>query len=312
MKFSAAAISIFAATAAMALPMAHEHNLHKRDVVTEVVHKTLVYYQKQVVYVDQNGNPFSTGVQVVSTSVGNIQPEATSVDGSSAQPTSSAEDVIQNVATSDTYVAPSRTVVPDFVSSDVPTQQPESTSEPVTTSDPAPTSTYEPAPTTSSEPAPTISSEAAPTTSSEVAPVSTTLAVQSSSAPASTPVTSSQNAAPSSSSSSGSSSGGSGSNAGDGTYYDTGLGACGITSTDSDFIVAISHARFDAVNPGNPNNNPLCGKKITAYRGGKSVQVTVVDRCPGCDTNSLDFSPAAFQALGSFDEGRIPITWDFN
>lgn len=289
MKFSAAAISIFAATAAMAVPLGHEHNIHKRDVVTEVVHQTLVYYQKQVVYVDQNGSPYSTGVQVVSTAVSEAQPEPTS----EAAAVSTSVDVAQDVVTSETYVAPSRTSVPESS---------------------APTSTQQPEPTTSS-------SEAAPTTSSE-AP-STTLAVETSSsassiedtiaAVTSSEAASSTSAAPSASSSSASSSGGSGSgsNSGDGTYYDTGLGACGITSTDSDFIVAISHERFDAVNTGNPNNNPLCGKKITAYRGDKSVEVTVVDRCPGCDKNSLDFSPAAYDVLGTEAEGRIPITWDF-
>lgn len=297
MKFSAAAISIFAATAAMAVPLGHEHNIHKRDVVTEVVHQTLVYYQKQVVYVDQNGSPYSTGVQVVSTAVSEAQPEPTS----EAAAVSTSVDVAQDVVTSETYVAPSRTSVPESS---------------------APTSTQQPEPTTSSsEAAPTTSSEAAPTTSSETP--STTLAVETSSsaspiedtiaAVTSSEAASSTSAAPSASSSSASSSGGSGSgsNSGDGTYYDTGLGACGITSTDSDFIVAISHERFDAVNTGNPNNNPLCGKKITAYRGDKSVEVTVVDRCPGCDKNSLDFSPAAYDVLGTEAEGRIPITWDF-
>lgn len=297
MKFSAAAISIFAATAAMAVPLGHEHNIHKRDVVTEVVHQTLVYYQKQVVYVDQNGSPYSTGVQVVSTAVSEAQPEPTS----EAAAVSTSVDVAQDVVTSETYVAPSRTSVPESS---------------------APTSTQQPEPTTtSSEAAPTTSSEAAPTTSSETS--STTLAVETSSsaspiedtiaAVTSSEAASSTSAAPSASSSSASSSGGSGSgsNSGDGTYYDTGLGACGITSSDSDFIVAISHERFDAVNTGNPNNNPLCGKKITAYRGDKSVEVTVVDRCPGCDKNSLDFSPAAYDVLGTEAEGRIPITWDF-
>ena len=109
MKFSAAAISIFAATAAMAVPLGHEHNIHKRDVVTEVVHQTLVYYQKQVVYVDQNGSPYSTGVQVVSTAVSEAQPEPTS----EAAAVSTSVDVAQDVVTSETYVAPSRTSVPE-------------------------------------------------------------------------------------------------------------------------------------------------------------------------------------------------------
>jgi len=68
------------------------------------------------------------------------------------------------------------------------------------------------------------------------------------------------------------------------TYYGTGMGACGIVSTDSDPIVAISHYTFDAMQKGtDPNQNPACGKKIRAQRvkDGKtvSIDVTVVDRC---------------------------------
>lgn len=73
---------------------------------------------------------------------------------------------------------------------------------------------------------------------------------------------------------------------GDLTYYAPGLGACGITSSDSDSIVAISQLVFDAVQKGsNPNANPLCGKKIRASRynekdrAQRSVDLTVVDRC---------------------------------
>ncbi len=30
-----------------------------------------------------------------------------------------------------------------------------------------------------------------------------------------------------------------------GTYYATGLGSCGITNSDSDFIAAVSHELYD-------------------------------------------------------------------
>lgn len=104
----------------------------------------------------------------------------------------------------------------------------------------------------------------------------------------------------------------SGSFSGDGTYYDTGMGACGITSTDSDFIVAVSKDLFDQYTPnGNPNHNSLCGKKIEAFYEGKSVEVTVVDRCEGCAYGSLDFSPAAFRQLADQGLGRIKITWNW-
>lgn len=105
----------------------------------------------------------------------------------------------------------------------------------------------------------------------------------------------------------------SGTHSGEGTYYSTGLGACGITNVDTDYIIAISHQLYDEnVKDANPNNNPLCGKKITAYYEGKSVEVTVVDRCEGCQYNDLDFSPSAFSQLADQDLGRIDITWNWS
>lgn len=104
----------------------------------------------------------------------------------------------------------------------------------------------------------------------------------------------------------------SGTHSGQGTYYATGLGACGITNVDTDYIVAISHELYDEnAKDANPNNNPLCGKKITAHYQGKSVEVTVVDRCEGCQYNDLDFSPSAFSQIADQDLGRIDITWNW-
>ena len=63
------------------------------------------------------------------------------------------------------------------------------------------------------------------------------------------------------------------------------MGACGIESNDNGAVVAVSHITFDAAQKGSdPNQNPLCGRKIRARRvreDGKtvSIDVTVVDRC---------------------------------
>src|SRR5690606_27726742 len=38
-------------------------------------------------------------------------------------------------------------------------------------------------------------------------------------------------------------------------------------------------AKYDV--DSNPNHNKLCGKKIRVFRGGKSVDVTIMDKCPG-------------------------------
>lgn len=79
-------------------------------------------------------------------------------------------------------------------------------------------------------------------------------------------------------------------------------------------IVAVSHLVYDASAKSgstNPNENPLCGRKIRVWRdyedGG--VEVTVVDRCTGCKATDLDLSPTAFGILASKAEGRVRGNW---
>ncbi|KAJ7848858.1 plant expansin [Mycena olivaceomarginata] len=102
---------------------------------------------------------------------------------------------------------------------------------------------------------------------------------------------------------------------GHGTFFQPGLGACGKTNTANQLIVAVGHGTFDTF-PGagpNPNKNPICGKKIKAISGGRSVTVTVVDRCAGCaGAADLDFSEAAFAKLAAPAVGRIHgVKWEF-
>jgi hypothetical protein len=107
-----------------------------------------------------------------------------------------------------------------------------------------------------------------------------------------------------------------GTQTGQGTFYATGLGACGITNKDTDHIAAVSHLLFDNF-PGyagvNPNNNPLCGRTVTATYKGKSTVVALTDRCTGCAVTDLDFSPRAFSDLADFALGRLDgVTWVWN
>jgi hypothetical protein len=102
---------------------------------------------------------------------------------------------------------------------------------------------------------------------------------------------------------------------GDGTFYATGLGACGIVNKDTDFIAAASEDFFDTF-PGyngvNPNTNGLCGRKVSVQYQGKTVTVSITDRCTACAYSALDFSPAAFDALADPTIGRIhDLTWHF-
>ncbi|KAG8697102.1 hypothetical protein FRC09_008069 [Ceratobasidium sp. 395] len=107
-----------------------------------------------------------------------------------------------------------------------------------------------------------------------------------------------------------------GTHTGQATFYGTGLGACGITNKDTDYIAAVSHLLFDSFpgyGGGNPNANPICNKKVTAHYQGKSVTVVITDRCVGCAFGDLDFSPAAFDNLADQALGRLDgMTWSFN
>ncbi|GAA6013022.1 hypothetical protein JCM11491_000940 [Sporobolomyces phaffii] len=106
----------------------------------------------------------------------------------------------------------------------------------------------------------------------------------------------------------------SGTHSGDGTWFAPGLGACGTVATDDSPIVAVSHLLYDSF-PGatvNPNLNPICGKQIRATYRGKSVDVTVQDRCEGCAMWDLDFSPTLFGDLADLDVGRLHgVEWVF-
>ena len=121
-----------------------------------------------------------------------------------------------------------------------------------------------------------------------------------------------------------------------GTYYATGLGACGIYNVDTDYIAAASHILYDSFPGyagGNPNANPICGRKATAHcksclrsllrwalclhllssDQGKSVTVAITDRCEACAEWDLDFSPSAFSQLADESLGRLSgMKWYFH
>ncbi|KAK7219899.1 hypothetical protein V2G26_007902 [Clonostachys chloroleuca] len=88
--------------------------------------------------------------------------------------------------------------------------------------------------------------------------------------------------------------------------------ACGgRPRSDSELIVALDMRRYgsDYSAP-----SPYCSKmiRVTNANNGRSVDVTVVDVCPTClNSNSLDLSPTAFQAIGDLNDGMVPIVWQF-
>jgi len=107
--------------------------------------------------------------------------------------------------------------------------------------------------------------------------------------------------------------GGGGSFSGDGTFFSTGLGSCGMTNKDTDYIVAVSEILYDAASNGpNPNSNPLCGKRISISYGGATATATIVDRCTGCAKYSIDMTISLFQVFAPLSVGRIHnVEWSF-
>ncbi|KAH9999593.1 expansin family protein [Russula compacta] len=90
-------------------------------------------------------------------------------------------------------------------------------------------------------------------------------------------------------------------NVGRGTWYNPGLGNCGGTNSNSDYVVAISKARYDS------NNGANCWQISS---GGKSVSANICDSCDSCGEDDLDMSPAVFQQLAPLSEGVIEISWE--
>ena len=77
-----------------------------------------------------------------------------------------------------------------------------------------------------------------------------------------------------------------------------------------------------AANSGLFNNREACGHRyrVTCTGGtnagvpqpctGRSVDVTVVDLCPGCAGNQVDLSQEAFAVIANTEAGRINIEYN--
>ncbi|EPS31170.1 Allergen Asp f 7 [Penicillium oxalicum] len=217
--------------------------------------------------------------------------------------------VVPVVATTTTAVATEVTsTAPEAQVSqaDSSSQEETSAAAPTTTEQAVPTTTAQQAPATTAAPveqAPAVQAAAAPESSST-----------SSAAPA---VTQSTNSGSSSKSSTSTSSGYNGACSegspcnGDITYYDTATtmtnpSSCGTTNDGmTELVLALPHGIM---------TDGDCGKSVTIEYNGVSKTGTVVDKCMGCDNNSIDLSRAFFEAVaGSLDAGRISdVKWYIN
>jgi len=110
--------------------------------------------------------------------------------------------------------------------------------------------------------------------------------------------------------------------AGDITYYESADSSsapsgCGTVNDGTvEKVVALSKDMMGIQSNSGVGDdaNPYCGKMVTIVYGGASVQAKVVDKCGGCNAQSIDLSHATFQALTPAWEtlGRQQATWYFS
>jgi hypothetical protein len=289
MKYSAVTLALLSLSGAIAQPHKqhqHQHQRHheKRDVIWttewEVVTETLSI--TTTIWVDGDATPV---------------PPTTSSPTTSLIPTTST--ISTSVTPAEFHESPTPSPqAPSTSTSAAPYVPPTPSTSSVYVPPTAPTSTYV-APVIDSVPSPAY---IAPTTTEApyVAPVATTAA----------PAQATTTPPPSS----GSSSGGVCSSAspctGDLTYYQAGLGACGLTTDgDTEMVIALPHELMGTQS----NGNPYCGQTVTISYQGTSIVAPIVDKCMGCTNYSIDLSDLAFSNLGiNFAQGRVSGTWYFN
>ena len=92
--------------------------------------------------------------------------------------------------------------------------------------------------------------------------------------------------------------------AGEATYYAAdGAGHCSFEpSGESPLLVAaLSDADYDDAR--------ACGSCVRVEGPEGSVEVRIVDRCPGCRAGDIDLSPEAFERIAPLSAGRVDVTW---
>lgn len=286
---------ILAASFAMAAIVGAAPVNNKRDLVwsTSTVEEWVTVWSTTTVW---EGEP--TAAVASSTSVGGFYEVKSSSTPHSAPASSTKSSTSASVSSTSSYTAsstsssyskPAALVV---LSSTSTSTAPSSTSTSVYVAPtPTPTSTYV---------APVVvpTTTTAPTsTSVYVAPVaSSTAKVVAPVAVASTESTST-----------------SGTSTGDMTYYDVsvGLTSCGLTGSNSDFLVAMN--KPDMANGVNPNNNPHCNQYINIYYNGLGpIKGKVVDTCPECVSGAIDVTDSLFKAVAPSGDGRVHgVSWSW-
>ena len=91
---------------------------------------------------------------------------------------------------------------------------------------------------------------------------------------------------------------------GDATWYELAGNPvnCGFP-TDSlpPFYAALNGLQYGAA--------AYCGACILADGPNGSVELLIVDQCPGCAFGDIDLSPAAFEQIAALEDGRVDVSW---
>lgn len=90
------------------------------------------------------------------------------------------------------------------------------------------------------------------------------------------------------------------------TWYQVGLGACGITNQPSDFVVALDAPDFGSGYPG-----PHCFQHVSITANGKTATAEIVDKCPGCPEGGLDLSEGLFSFFADPGVGVLTGSWNY-
>jgi expansin (peptidoglycan-binding protein) len=99
---------------------------------------------------------------------------------------------------------------------------------------------------------------------------------------------------------------------GEATYYDewaSPMVSCNPQKCPEDgFCAALPMKYMNQVG----STKESCGKCVKVVYESKAIVLRVMDSCPGCGENKLDFSVPAFKALmGGLEKGRVQVKWAF-
>ncbi|KAH9478685.1 hypothetical protein JR316_0009143 [Psilocybe cubensis] len=87
------------------------------------------------------------------------------------------------------------------------------------------------------------------------------------------------------------------------TFYNAGLGACGKTNSDSEFVAAMNADQYAG--------GAHCFESVTIIVGSKTQSAQIVDVCTGCPFAGLDLSQGLFEFFASTSVGVLTGSWNF-